>query len=258
MAGTFRSAKREVLNHLRKAGASLVAETARSILVDSNQNVPQIARSRGYATDALKASGVVNVGGKGANDFEAAIERAMRNRQSRIESGKTREITRKLTPDDILPWAEPKQTRNQLVSNVQYPLRYAMLLEQGFTIEGDVHEQAFFLMGAVRENENDFFDAWRRLVIGLKGLSLANIDLEREMKWRRSQERYDAKQQRMVEDAARYGGVFHSWAEVVEWSGEKNERLRYGSHGRFREQWREARERILNAAIHNYERRNSL
>jgi hypothetical protein len=190
MAGTFRSAKKAVLAHLKRQGVVLNTNHARSILSASNDEIPRIDESLGYATDALMSSGHINIEGKGADAYMAAVDDAFAARQRAVDSGNWPEITRPLGEAQILPWAEPKSAKNRCMVNVQYPLSYAMALELGYTMSGRMHPQAFFLKRAVDDEFDDFLKSWRDLVRSIESITVESVLQDKIDRARRREQRH--------------------------------------------------------------------
>lgn len=232
MAGSYTSARKEVMAQVRSQAAMLVKLHAQTVLANSNKEVPQVGKSLGWATNALKTSGHIvrtdRMGEQISDDaYTLALSDAMFNRETNKGATKVPRLVHDLTGADFLPPYAIPRTTGAVTAAVYYPLQYAMALEMGFTMKGEMHPQAFFLMNAVNMQEEPFFEAVRQMLKGLENIHAKPI-LTSEQKRDRAERRYEAGMERAAMREA-YGESgrdyqkyfpFTSFQHMLEVSGE--------------------------------------
>lgn len=256
MAGSFSSANKKIKESLRRNGALLVNKHAFAVLKEGNRNVPQVSQSLGYATDALKDSGHVLLAGRegasrNGNAYDLAISDAIYAREENRAKTVHPDLVEPLTRADFLPPYELPAEPTRITSAVYYPVNYAMRLEMGYTFRGEMHPQAFFLMRAMMEREAAFFDDAKKLLELLSTYDAPplKVPLTAAQKDERAMSRYqrsvNAQFNRENGQLGKYA-PFESFGEMVEWSGEKSQRIKGETMG-------ERMERIRNSAIAAFE-----
>lgn len=258
MAGQFSSARKQVVAALRSQGPLLVNSHAFAILRDSNKEIPQVGKSLGYATDALKASGHVLLAGaegrrRNQNAYDLAISDAIYAREQNAPNTKAPGLVEPLTRADFLPPLVPEELPAVARAIVYYPVRYAMALEMGYTLRGMTHPQALFLMRAVQGREGAFFKGADDLLAYLCSIQAAPYKVpltssQIEMRDRMKAERaLSAQYRRENGDLGKYG-PYESYAEMLAASGESAKRGKGETIG-------EAAARVRSAAMAAWEGR---
>lgn len=256
MAGQFSSARKQVVDALRRDAAALVNRHAFGVLQASNREIPQVGKSLGYATNALRSSGHVLLAGsegkrRNGDAYDLAVSDAMHAREENRDKTRNPGIVEPLTWGDFLPRYDLQETPAVARAVVYYPVRYAMALEMGYTLRGMMHPQAFFLMRAVDSRESAFRADVANLLKSLERIECAPFKVklspaEIEMRDRGRMERAVNAQFRRESGVTGKYGPFESFAEMLEASGESRKRGKG-------ENFAEAAQRVRDAAFSAFE-----
>lgn len=169
MAGSFKSARTQIVGHLRKEGMALVKRHAFAVLAESNANVPRLEESMGWATDALRSSGHVVLPGAGDSAYETAIAAAIEARAENRGETPQPDLVDLLGPNDFLPALQIPTIPATPRASVYYPAKHAMALELGWTLKSGMHPQAFFLHRAVENQREAFESDAKKLLASIEG-----------------------------------------------------------------------------------------
>lgn len=156
MGGTMQSASKRLLATVRNKLDAAVLVSAHRVLGRADEYVPRIGTAP-YATDALRASGHVLAGSE--DGYSSAVNRAVAARDRAIASGVADSRTKPLKGSEIAPNAIFEPREGESVAIVVYPLTYAELIHDGYSLGSNGYMAARpFLADAAIDEENNFKD----------------------------------------------------------------------------------------------------